>query len=422
MSEEQLSGLRHNTDFVRLWSAATITNFGSMIRAIALPFVAILELDATPSDIAALSAASLLPGFVLGLLASARIERMRKLPLLIASDLLRAALLITVPLAAWGNVLRMEHLYGVALLSGFLSFVFDVAHTSYLPSLVERRELLAANSRLKAAEAVTEAGAFASGGWLVQALGAPIALLVDSLSFLVSAATLSRIRRPEPEPEPSPHAHVLAEIREGSGFVIGSATLRPLAVAAVLSAFSLQVYGVAYLLFASQELGFQPGMLGSIFAIGAVSSLAGALVARRAMLRLGLGGALWGGLALVAVSMGLLPFAPGATVALLFLALHQLGDGFEVVFDVNAVSLRQAVTPGVFLGRVNGTFEFATLGAMLLGTAVGGAVGEAFGLRATLAAGAAGMALAAVCVAGSSVGRLRRIPPERDAADAPDPA
>jgi MFS family permease len=351
----------------------------------------------------------MLPGVVLGLFASARIDRMRKLPILIASDLLRAAVLVSVPLAAWWDVLRMEQLYFVALLSGLLSFVFDVAHGSYLPSLVERRELVAANSRLKGAEAVTEAGAFASGGWLVQWLTAPVALL-------------SRIRRPEPAPAPSARAPVLEEIREGAGFVWTSATLRPLVVATVVAAFSFQVFGVVYLLFASQELGFQPGTLGSIFAIGAGSSLVGALFARRAMLRLGLGNALWGGLALVAVTMGLLPFAPGAAAGLLFLALHQLGDGFEVVYSVNAVSLRQAVTPRHFLGRVNGSFEFATLGAMLLGTGVGGVLGETLGLRATLGVGAVGMGVAALCIVFSPVGRLRRGPSELDAADAADPA
>lgn len=420
MSPPPRPGLWRNRDFVRLWSAATITNFGTMIRRIALPFVAILELDAGPGDLAVLAAASLLPGFLLGLFASAQVDRMRKRPILIVSDLLRAVLLVSVPLAAWWDVLRMEHLHAVALLGGLLGFLFDVAHTSYLPSLVERGELVAANSRLRAAEAVTEGGAFASGGWLVQWLTAPFTLLVDALSFLASAAILARIRRPEDLPERRPDARVLAEVREGIGFVLASPTLRPLLAATVLSAFSFQVTSVVYLLFTSQELGFRPGTLGSIFAIGAASSFVGAALAQRAMLWLGLGRAMWLGLLGVAATMGLLPLAPAALAGLLFLGLHQLGDGLEVVYSVHAVSLRQATTPAGFLGRVGGTFEFAALGAMLLGTAVGGFLGEILGLRATLAAGAAGMALAALCIAATPVGRLRElVQGEACAADPP---
>ncbi|MEN8182939.1 MAG: MFS transporter [Myxococcota bacterium] len=404
-------GLWRNADFVRLWSAATVTNFGSMIRRIALPFVAILVLDATPKDIAILAAASMLPGFVLGLLASARIDRLRKRPILIASDLLRALLMLTVPLAAWQGWLRMEHLYVVSLLAGFLSFLFDVAHTSYLPTLVERRELVAANSRLKAAEAVTEAGAFASGGWLVQILSAPLALLVDSLSFLTSAAILSRIRTQEPEPPPTHDSRVLTEVREGLGFVARSPALRPLAISSIVAAFSFQVYSTAYLLFVNQELGFAPGTLGTIFAVGAASSFAGALAVAPTSRRLGLGNAMAGGLVLVCLTMALLPFAPGATLlGVLLLVLHQLGDGAEVVFQVNAVSLLQATTPHRMLGRVNGTFHFSALGAMLLGTALGGALGETLGLRATLLVGAVGVGVAAACLGLSRVGRLRETP------------
>ncbi len=204
---------------------------------------------------------------------------------------------------------------------------------------------------------------------------------------------------------------MLAETREGIGFVLASPMLRPLLVAAVLASFSFQVTGVVYLLFASQELGFQPGTLGSIFAIGAASSFVGAAFAHRALLRLGLGRTMWMGLLGVAATLALLPLAPAALLGLLFLALHQAGDGFEVVYAVHAVSLRQAVTPLGLLGRVGGTFEFAALGAMLLGTAVGGFLGETLGLRATLGVGAGGMALAALVIAATPVGRLRALPP-----------
>jgi MFS family permease len=410
-----------NRDFLRLWWAATASNFGSMVGGIALPFTAILVLGATPAHLALLGACRLLPGFVLGLLASARLEHWRKRRVLVACDWVRAAVLVTVPAAQWLGALRMEHLYAVALANGLCGFLFDVAHVSYLPTLVDRRELLEANSRLKAAEAVTEGAAFAAGGWLVQLLTAPLALLVDAASFVASALWLGRIRRREDLPEPTKR-EVAGEIADGIRVLGRSPLLLPLAAGGVLAAFSFQVVGVVYLLYASRELGFAPGLLGLIFAVGAGSSFAGALAAERAAARFGLGRVLWGGLALAGFATLALPLAPGAGLAgVLCLVVHQLGDGAAVVHQVSDVSLRQSVTPHHVLARVNGTFHFAALGAMLVGTLVGGALGESLGLRAVLGIGAAGTLAGALVIACSPLGALRAPPgpPEAPAEVAP---
>lgn len=408
-------GLFANRDFVRLWCAATASNFGSMVGAIALPFTAILVLGATPAHLALLGACRLLPGFALGLVASARIERWRKRRVLVACDWARAAVLVTVPAAAWLDALRMEHLYAVALGSGLFGFLFDVAHVSYLPTLVDRRELLEANSRLKAAEAVTEGGAFAAGGWLVQLLTGPLALLVDAVSFVASALWLRSIRREETLAVRA-SCGVAAEIAEGIRILWRSPLLLPLAAGAVLAAFSFQVVGVVYLLYVSQELGFAPGLLGLIFAVGAGSSFAGALVAERATARFGIGRALWGGLALAGLAVLLLPLAPAASlVGALCLVAHQLGDGAAVVHQVSDVSLRQSITPAHGLARVNGTIHFAALGAMLLGTLVGGALGESLGVRAALVAGAAGTLAGALVITLSPLGGLRAPPGPHEA-------
>lgn len=265
-------------------------------------------LGATPAHLALLGACRLLPGFALGLVASARIERWRKRRVLVACDWARAAVLVTVPAAVWLGALRMEHLYAVALANGLCGFLFEVAHVSYLPTLVDRRELLEANSRLEAAEAVTEGGAFAAGGWLVQLLTGPLALLVDAVSFVASALWLRSIRREEILAVRASRG-VAAEIAEGIRLLWRSPLLLPLAAGAVLAAFSFQVVGVVYLLYVSQELGFAPGLLGLIFAVGAGSSFVGALVAERATARFGIGRALWGGLALA--GLGALRQPPG---------------------------------------------------------------------------------------------------------------
>jgi Na+/melibiose symporter-like transporter len=410
-------GTLANRDFVHLWCAATASNFGSMVGGIALPFTAILVLGATPAHLAVLGACRLLPGFLLGLVASARIERWRKRRVLVACDWVRAAVLVTVPAALWAGALRMEHLYAVALANGLCGFLFDVAHVSYLPTLVDRRELLEANSRLKAAEAVTEGGAFAAGGWLVQLLTAPVALLVDALSFVASALFLGRIRREEDLRSPAPR-DAAGGIAEGIRALWRSPLLRPLAAGAVLAAFSFQVVGVVYLLYVSRELGFSPGPLGLIFAVGAGSSFVGALAAERATARFGLGRVLWGGLALAGIATLALPLAPGASlVGVLCLVAHQLGDGAAVIHQVGDVSLRQSVTPDRVLARVNGTFHFAALGAMLAGTLVGGALGESLGLRAVLVSGAAGTLAGALVIALSPLGALRAPPAPAGAPD-----
>src|SRR5918997_3318482 len=189
--------LRRNANFVHLWGAATVSIFGSLVTRTALPFTAILLLNASPSAISVLRVAELLPGFLLGLVAGAWVDRLPRKPILIATDLGRALLIATIPLAAFLGWLGLGHLYLVAALVSALSVVFDVAYQSILPTLVKNDELVEANSKLSAAMSVAEASAFSSAGWLIQLLTAPAAMLIDALTFLVSASLVARIREPE---------------------------------------------------------------------------------------------------------------------------------------------------------------------------------------------------------------------------------
>jgi hypothetical protein len=183
----RFAGLWRHPDFVRLWAAATVSTFGSLVTRTALPFAAILFLDATPVDLSLLVIAELGPGFVIGLVAGAWVDRLRRRPVLIAADLGRAALLMTIPIAALGDWLSLPQLLIVAAGGSLLTVIFDVAYLAYLPSLVRRQDILDANSKVTAAGAVAEAAAFSSGGWLVQWLTAPFAILVDAVTFLGSA-------------------------------------------------------------------------------------------------------------------------------------------------------------------------------------------------------------------------------------------
>ncbi len=402
----QPTSLFREPDFARLWWAGTLSNFGSMVSGLAIPFAAI-ALGASPLEIGILNASRLVPGVVLGLLASAWVDRLRRRPILVAADLLRAGLLLGVPVAAVAGVLALWHLYALSLLSGFFGFVFAVAHHAYLPSLVPKERLVDANGKLVAGESASEALAFASGGFLVQWFTAPFALLVDSVSFVASALLIRRIRAPEPPPESRAARRAWPEISEGLAAVRRSPLLRPLLVADLLSAFSFQLAGVVYLLYVYRELGLPEGLLGVIFAAGSLSSLLGAVGAERAAARFGSGAAMIGGLAFGALAVGLLPLAPtGSAVAIALLVLHQLGDGAQVIYGVNEVSLRQRVVPSELLGRVNGSFRAAAQLAMLAGTVLGSALGESLGNRATLVASALAMAAAAVRLLASQVRRV----------------
>jgi len=385
-------------DFARLVAAATISNFGSMLTAIALPLFAIQWLDASAADIAAINSAAILPGIALGLFASDAIDRMRRRPVLIGADLARAALLVALPAAAFAGALRMEWVIAFAFARGFFDFSFSVAEYAYIPTLVPEAALVRANSRMQAGESSAELVGFAAGGWLVQWLSAPLALFVDAATYLASAALLVRIGAAEPAPAPRP-----AEPRRGAGLLAGfraigrSPALRAIAAANVLAMVAGQATNAVYMLFVFRELGFAPGVLGVLFALGALSSLASAFLSERVPEAWAQGPALAAGLAINAFGPVLLALAPGPTlIGVGAIAAQQLiGDGGWVLFEIHQRSLRQKLVPGALLGRVSGAIRLANNAAMLAGAALGGWLGTAYGLRTTLVASAGITALAA---------------------------
>lgn len=405
--------LWRNPNFVRLWTGETISIFGSLIGRTALPFTAILVLDAGPIQIALLSAAELVPAFLAGPFVGVWVDRLRRRPIMIAADVGRFALLGTIPLAHVFDTLTMEQLYAVAFFVGILTVSFDVAYLSYLPTLVNRDQLLEGNSKLAASSSVAEVGGFSLSGWLVQLVTGPVTILIDAVSFLFSAAFIAAIRAPEPPPTlASERTSVREEFSEGVRFLVRDPVLRPLAASAVTLELAWRLFGAVFLVFVTKDLGFKPGLLGMTFAVGGVSSLFGALLARRSADRFGLGPSMWGGLILMSVSMLFIPLAQGATaVAVALLVAQQLvGDGGATVFEINQVSLRQSVTPKRMLGRVNAAIRLTSLAAMLLGSLIGGVMGETVGLRPTLIAGACAVFAAALWIIASPARGIRGVP------------
>jgi MFS family permease len=410
----QRGGLWRNARFVKLWGAATVSTFGSLVTRTALPFTAILLLDASPSAISVLRVAELLPGFIFGLVAGAWVDRLRRKRIMIATDLGRALLIVTIPLGAFLGWLGLGQLYVIAALVSVLSVFFDVAYQSLLPSLVKNDELVEANSKLSAAMSVAEASAFSSAGWLIQLLTAPVAMLVDGLTFIASAGLVARIREPELQTEPrstGSQPSIASDIVEGLRAVWRQPILRGMVVAGLAQNLAFGLVGTVFLLYVNQEVGFDPGILGMIFAVGGVSSFIGAMIAGR-LPRFGIGAVMVASLVLAAIGEAFVPLATAANaIGVLFLVGQQIvADSALTVYDINQVSLRQAIAPAHVLGRVNASVRVTEFGAILLGTVVAGYIGETVGLRETLWLGVALSVLAAVALALSPVRAVRRIP------------
>jgi MFS family permease len=422
-------------DFRKLWAAETISVFGSQFTLLAIPLIAALTLQASPVEMGILAAVDTAPFLLIGLFAGVWVDRLRRRPVLIAADLGRALLLATIPLAAFageiaslvgslgaalglgalaplasGSLLGLPQLYVVGFLVGVLTVFFDVAYQAYLPALVERSQLVEGNSKLEVSRSAAQLAGPGLAGLVVQYLSAPVAIALDALSFALSAAFLGLIGKPEATPDRAGRASLLVEAREGLAVVFGNRLLWSIAGCTGTWNFFGSLAYALYVLFAARELQMAPAALGLAFGAGNVGALVGAVAAARLATRFGVGptivgSALLGGLALLPV-----PFATPELALPLLLGSGLLGSFTSVTYNVNQVSLRQAITPHRLQGRMNATMRFVVWGTMPLGGLAGGALGQELGLRPALLIGVLGSLVAFLWVFLSPVRRLERIP------------
>jgi predicted MFS family arabinose efflux permease len=383
-----------NPDFLKLWAAQSLSAVGTRFTREGMPMIAALVLGASALDLGILVALSALPGVVLSPLAGAWIDRVRRRPLLIGADLARAAALATLPVAFWWDALTIGQVIGVATFVAFFSMLFQTADNAYLPSLVGREHLLEANTKLATTDAAAEVAGPALAGVLIQALTAPVAIAVDALSYLWSAACLARIRRPEtPVPTGERAPDIWREIREGLSFVAREPTLRPLVLCLGTFTFFLSFFSPLYVLYAVRDLAIPPALLGIVVAMGGVGALAGAPFAERFGRRYPPRRLLFVTLLGYGLGTCLIPLAGGPVwLAAGMLIVPQLfGDSLYMVFSTNALSLRQTVTPDGLQGRVGGTVHWVTGGLGLLAALGAGIVADQVGIRPVLWAGALGI-------------------------------
>lgn len=407
------TGLWRYPDFVKLWSGQTISKLGDHVTGTALPLAAILALAATPVQVGVLAALETAPILLVGLPAGAWVDRLRRRPILIASDLGRAVALASVPLAALLGLLRIEQLYVVAAVVGALSVFSTVANQAFLPAVVAREQLVEGNSKLGASDSLAEIGGPPLGGFLVQWLTAPIAILFDAVSFLISALLLGLIRAPESAPAPAEQRQGLRhEIGEGLRVVVANPILRALAGTSGTFNFCGGFIGTLYALYLIRELRLTPAVIGLLVGLGGVGALVGALVVGPTARRFGLGATLIGALIVGSGLQLLIPLAGGPTTLTIALlaAAQLLGDVGIAVYFITEMSLRQAAIPSRLLGRANASMNVLMQGIAPLGAVLAGVLGTAIGVRRTLLLAVFGLLLASLWLICSPIRVLRDQP------------
>ncbi|HET7093304.1 MAG TPA: MFS transporter, partial [Thermomicrobiales bacterium] len=319
-------GIWRQPDFGRLWAAQSVSLFGSEITALALPLLAAIGLRASAWQMGLLAAAGSLPFLLCSLPAGVWVDRRRRRPLLIAADLARAALLLSIPLAAWLGVLSLAQLAVVAFAAGVFGVLFDVAHYAYVPALVGRDRVVAANSKLQISYSAAEAGGPGVAGLLVQAVSAPAAIAADAVSFLVSAFLLRRIAAVEPAVERPASSGTRQEIADGLRALLGHPLLRPIVLGSIADGVAVKAIAALFVLYATRDLGIGPVALGAIFMAGGAGAIPGALLAEPAGRRFGVGPTIVGGWFVGAASWLAVPLAAGPFAAPI-LALGMLIGG-----------------------------------------------------------------------------------------------
>lgn len=420
MTERPASLLR-NRDFVRLWTAETVSQFGSQVSGLAIPLIAATTLQVTPFEFGLLAVIQFLPFILLSLPAGVWVDRLPRRPILIVGDLGRAVALATIPVAFAFDALTIWQLYIVGFAVGCLTVFFDVAYQSYLPSLVERDQLIDGNAKLEVSRSAAAVVGPGFTGFVIGFIGAATAVVIDVASFLASAFFLWRIRRKETDPRVSPEGHpaeagpgMRREVTAGLRHVLGNAYLRSIAFCTGTNNLFFNILMAILILYAVQVVGLGAAAIGIVFSIGALGVLAGAVVANRLAARFGVGPTI-----VVTAFLGfpaaLLTAAAPPSLAIPCFSAAFVIEGFSAsVYNINQVSFRQAITPTRMQGRMNATMRFIVWGTIPIGALIGGALGGIIGLQTTIWVAAIGLATPVLFVLFSPVRGIGAMPTSVD--------
>ena len=378
-------------DFIKLWTGQSISELGSQVSQLAIPWLAAVDLHASPLAFSLLGVLGFLPFILFALPAGVWVDRLRRRQILIVGDSARAVLLMLIPVLWFAGVLEIWHLLVLEFVIGIFTVFFDVAYQSYLPALIEREHLVDGNSKLQVTVGIAQVGGPSLAGGLIGAITAPYAILVDSMSFVISSVFMIRMRHRENLPRQDtdePRPRMWPQVKEGLAWVVGHRNLRAIAGCTGTSNFCSSLMFAIVILYMVRVLHLSAFEAGAVFAVGSAGSIVGALFANRLGLRLGLGTAIvftavifsFGGLAY--------PLAP-QSFPLPLLMVGQLLFGFSAIaYNILQVSYRQAITPERLQGRMNAAMRWIVWGTIPLGTLAGGAIAQATTLHTALWVGA----------------------------------
>ncbi len=395
---------------LRLVAAEGVTRVGDAITLVALPLTAVLVLDASPVQLALIGAAQAIPILLLTLPAGAWVDgRSRRWPIIVAADLARALLILTIPITASLGILSIPVLALVALLASACGTFFDLAFASWIPRLVSGDALHRANARIELARSSAAATGPVLGGYLVGLLSAPLALIGDALSFVASAVIVASVRRGEPATSRSTATAGRYPVLAGIRFIAGEPIVRAITATAGINNMTRAIAMSIAILYLVDVGGLSAPQIGLAFALGSTGFVIGALASRPLTRRIGMGPTMQLGVGLFGPSMLLFALAPAELAGVSFTAMS-FAHGFGIaVHNVNQVTLRQLLTPDVLRARVAGVFRLVIFGAIPLGTMLGGLLGEVLGLRAALFASGAGLLLGSVPYALIRVRKIRSL-------------
>ena len=414
MIAQRPAGLWRNAAFMKLWTGQTISEFGSRITREAFPFIAVTLLAATPQELCLFGAISSMTVLAFGLFAGLWVDRVSRRKLMVASDIARLFLLLSIPFAAATGHLTMPMLIAISALMGVIGVLFNAAYRAILPSLISPDELLDGNTKLATTDALAEVGGPAIAGLLIQILSAPLAIVVDAFSYLFSAVSFLLIRIPDgPEPveaDIETPESLWEEITGGLRLIWQDSILWALAFGNALGSFFGMFIGTLYAFYCVHDLHLQPSEIGFLIACGGIGSLLGAWLSPHVARRYGVGRTLIGGVLITSMSSFFIPLAGGTwlwTMACM-IAAQIIGDTAGMIYDIHAMTLRQSRTPDHLLGRANASFDFLTSAATPLGALVCGVVATVLGARITLLVAAIGVTVVAMGMARSALRGMKR--------------